>query len=286
MGLGVGRHLGRSVSALVDGQLDAGRAEAAHAHLVGCEQCRDLLKAERLARGAVQAVPVVHADASLADRLATIPELPADTAAPRRHPVRSVVVVGALASMSVFALSLFVLGGQYRPGQAPSDILATGAPLQWSAPIAPAQSVNVHHSAALLQWTRAGGWITPESLPTGMVASSAHLQTESGHRTLHLELEYRGQTITILEQRGELDPVALSTLEPIQIGPHLAYRVNGHWWVLQCDEVVIAVSAGDDHAPAHAVIASLPAGAEEALEAQTGVVERMVRGWNVLFESG
>lgn len=43
---GVGGHLGSTVSALVDGQLDATTSERAWAHVLGCAECRRLVERE------------------------------------------------------------------------------------------------------------------------------------------------------------------------------------------------------------------------------------------------
>lgn len=49
-------HLGERVTALVDGQLPAEAAERAYAHLACCRACRDLVEAERLAKGRLAAL--------------------------------------------------------------------------------------------------------------------------------------------------------------------------------------------------------------------------------------
>lgn len=282
------RHLRRDVSALVDGQLEPARAEVAHEHLLGCGQCQSLVAAERRARLAMRGWQPGGADLSLTRRLATIPELPAGQQPVSRSPGRAVVVAGALASLSVFAFALFVLGGQHRPGHEPGDVLATTGPLQLSAPVAPSQIGDQHHSAAVLQWASASGWVSPETLPPQMLASSAMLYTgdDDTGAIMRLDLEHSGQRITVLEQRGELDPVVLSALEPQTVGDHQVYRVNGDWWVLQCDDMVVAVTSGPDSVGAHAVIAALPPSSREPASTESTVTERMMRGWRVLTDAG
>ncbi len=291
------RHLGRNVSAFVDGQLDLGRTETANAHLISCADCRDLVDAERSARRAIGGLGSHGHGEGLAQRLVTIPQMAemaqmeqaSESTTSSRRGVRSLVVAGVVASLGAFAISLFVLGGQYRPGYAPGDILASNTSLQLSAPIAPfdaTPSVDDEVSSALIGWVRAGDWIGPDDLPPRMVAASAHLLTvsESGERILQLELVRGNNRITMLEQRAQLDPHALAALEPETIQDYEVYRINGHWLIMQCDDWVIAVSSGIDDSDARAVIGSLPPCSSVIQLESPGITDRFMRGWQALTE--
>jgi anti-sigma factor RsiW len=60
-----GGHLGDLLSALVDGELPAGDASAARAHLGGCPACRTELAATERARALVRGLPLVDPVAPL-----------------------------------------------------------------------------------------------------------------------------------------------------------------------------------------------------------------------------
>lgn len=285
------RHLGTLVTPLVDGQLSAGRAEVAHEHLINCISCQQAVAAERAARAMARTAGISPASADLEHRLIALqdPNHPALIDQPESmrtstHPIRHRIVIGAVASLGLFALSLFLVGGQHRAGQEPAEILATGAPVQASAPMAPASDRTDAESHHLLQWMAAGGWISPDELPGTMVAHGAHVlaDTDSGSRTLRVDLDHDGESVTVLEQRGHLDPSKLAALSPVQVGAHQAYLIQGNWWVLQCGDWVVAVSSGQDPGDAHELIRSLPATESGVPEPPSGAWQRIIAGWQTL----
>lgn len=290
------RHLGSLVTPLVDGQLPPARAESANEHLITCPSCQQAVAAERAARAMARSASVSPASADLERRLMALqdPNHPAlnDRTEPMRtspHPVRNRIVIGAVASLSLFALSLFLVGGQHRAGQEPSEILATDAtdvtvPVQASAPVAPAVDRSDAESRYLLEWMAAAGWISPDELPGAMVAHGAHVlaDTESGTQILRIDLDHDGDSVTVLEQRGQLDPSKLAALTPVQVGAHQAYLVQGHWWVLQCGDWVIAVTSGEDADDAHELIRALPETESQALQPPSSVWQRIVTGWHII----
>ncbi len=71
-------HLGERVSDLVDGRLEPQAAELAHAHMVACESCRQLVEAERLTKSRLTALPAPQPGPPLLARLLEVPRLAAD----------------------------------------------------------------------------------------------------------------------------------------------------------------------------------------------------------------
>src|SRR5699024_9156369 len=135
-------HLGPLVSSLVDGHLPPARAERAQAHLVHCAGCRAQVQAERALReAAARSAGQVRASDDLTQRLLALnlpgqssgplstgylPEPEGGPGRPSPRSTRIRVLSGAVASMGVFAVALFVLGGQQREVDDLTPLVALG----------------------------------------------------------------------------------------------------------------------------------------------------------------
>jgi Putative zinc-finger len=69
-------HLGRRLSALVDGELGDAERDQAHAHLVSCEDCRAEAAALRALKRRVRGLGEAPADSTLTRRLIELEDLP------------------------------------------------------------------------------------------------------------------------------------------------------------------------------------------------------------------
>lgn len=280
-------HLGSLVTPLVDGQLSPARAETAHAHLINCSACQQAVNAERRARAAAAAVPSASASPELSARLLAISEQD-HTAAEHppqvRHPIRTGVLAATFVSLALVVLSLYVVGGQRPDVQEPSDILATAHPVADTASLDSRSGAADMDSQQLLDWMAAGGWVGPQEFPGAMVANTAQVLTgaDQGARILRVDLDHDGEQVTVLEQQAHLDMSKVAALEPVRIGHHEAYLIEEHWWVLQCGELVVAVSSGPDPADAHELIAALPDRGSHGPPEPDGVLEQIGVGWRVL----
>jgi anti-sigma factor RsiW len=82
-------HLGRRLSALIDGELSDAERDQVHAHLVGCEECRAEAAALRTLKRRVRGLGETPADGELTSRLIALaalgepPPRPRFLAAPR-----------------------------------------------------------------------------------------------------------------------------------------------------------------------------------------------------------
>jgi anti-sigma factor RsiW len=93
-------HLGRRLSALVDGELGDDERDQAYSHLVSCEDCRAEVAALRTLKQRMRGLGEATADGSLTRRLMALEELPDDAAGPGRGHTRY-VVAGAVAALAV-----------------------------------------------------------------------------------------------------------------------------------------------------------------------------------------
>jgi anti-sigma factor RsiW len=80
-------HLGRRLSALIDGELGDSEREQAHAHLVGCDACRAEAASLRMLKRRIGGLGETRADSELTRRLIALgglpdPATPATPAAP------------------------------------------------------------------------------------------------------------------------------------------------------------------------------------------------------------
>jgi anti-sigma factor RsiW len=78
-------HLGRRLSALIDGELGDTERDQVHAHLVSCDECRAEAAALRALKRRIRALGETQADATLTHRLIALGGL-AEPAPPRARP--------------------------------------------------------------------------------------------------------------------------------------------------------------------------------------------------------
>lgn len=104
-------HLGRRLSALVDGELGDDERDQAYAHLVGCEICRAEVAALRTLKQRMRGLGEATADGALTRRLMALEKLSDDAARPGRGHTRY-VVAGAVAALAVgLGAASFAAGG-------------------------------------------------------------------------------------------------------------------------------------------------------------------------------
>jgi hypothetical protein len=171
----LGRHLGSSVSALVDGQLDEESAERAWQHVVGCAPCRRLVEhegwvkrqlaqiagaprpevpSERFLGSLLDLDPSAFDDAETADAWATTGRLE-DRGRSRRRVGIALVGAGSV-SAAVFGLSTLTATPMGVGGGTPSPVTSLGGGATSSVPtpafVAPAATVH----GRLRGWTLGG----------------------------------------------------------------------------------------------------------------------------------
>ncbi|SED69671.1 anti-sigma factor family protein [Ruania alba] len=292
-------HLGPLVSPFVDGQLSAARVAKAEQHLAQCQACRAQVEAERSCRDAARAARAVPVNPDLTEKLLalSIPDaspgrLNTGTGEVERavRGTRVRVISGALASAGVFAVALFVLGGQQRQvddltAMVPTikdPVGLTAMPGLANAPSTASTASDGSGdeiSGTVLDWMSTSGWSTPSDLPAGMRVENVSVaeSADAGGQVLQLDLVSGQAVVHVMEQRGVLDTSMIAALEPVQVGEHEAYLVAEDWWILQCGGSVVAVSSGPDPTAAHEVIVRM------AENDDPGVVDRMANGLHVLL---
>jgi anti-sigma factor RsiW len=77
-------HLGGRLSALIDGELSDTERDQVHAHLVGCDACREEAAALRTLKRRVRGLAETPADGELTRRLIALGGLPSPAGPPRR----------------------------------------------------------------------------------------------------------------------------------------------------------------------------------------------------------
>src|SRR5437764_1052164 len=77
-------HLGGRLSALIDGELSDTERDQVHAHLVGCDACREEAAALRTLKRRVRGLAETPADGELTRRLIALGGLPSPAVPPRR----------------------------------------------------------------------------------------------------------------------------------------------------------------------------------------------------------
>lgn len=126
-------HLGRRLSALVDGELSDDERDQAYSHLVSCATCRDEVAALRTLKRRMRGLGEATADGALTRRLIALEELSDDAASPGRGHTRY-VVAGAVAALAVgLGAASFAAGG---PGHTPGPTVTPRV-----------DSYNVQHAA-------------------------------------------------------------------------------------------------------------------------------------------
>ncbi|TDE97520.1 hypothetical protein EXU48_04885 [Occultella glacieicola] len=294
-------HLGPLISPLIDGQLPPAKAERAMSHVASCAQCRAEVAEERAWRSAARSAGDARPSEDLTARLLALqipgqrpgpvgPRIdPAALGAPARrpvtasHPLRTRVLTGAVASLGVFALTLFVLGEQPRRVDDLTPLMDAGGAQAGSTSTTPgtgAAPADTADDRSRTEWIIESGWAAPDELPAGMVIADVGLlppAPETGE-ILQVTLSTPGsdREVMVLEQHGVLDPAMLAPLEPTRIGDHTVYLVSGEWWVVQCDDSVVAVSSGTDGSAAHDFIEGLPAGGGSVLDRLTTTLSGLI----------
>src|SRR5437763_10688878 len=81
-------HLGGRLSALIDGELSDTERDQVHAHLVGCDECRQEAAALRTIKRRVRGLAETPADGDLTRRLIALGGLPSPGAPPPSRPRR------------------------------------------------------------------------------------------------------------------------------------------------------------------------------------------------------
>jgi anti-sigma factor RsiW len=113
-------HLGRRLSALVDGELGDAERDQAHAHLVSCEACRAEAAALRALKRRVRGLGEAPADSTLTRRLIELEGRPVGSLAVSRNRIHPrYLVAGAVAALAVgLGAASFAAGGtqQHMPG--------------------------------------------------------------------------------------------------------------------------------------------------------------------------
>jgi anti-sigma factor RsiW len=107
-------HLGRRLTALVDGELSAAERDRAHAHLVRCAACRAEANELRALKKRMRGLQDLAADTDLTQRLIAIPR-PGGSPAPLRdraprHRGRY-VALGVSCVVAGLGVTAFTLGG-------------------------------------------------------------------------------------------------------------------------------------------------------------------------------
>ncbi|WP_168217770.1 anti-sigma factor family protein [Occultella kanbiaonis] len=291
-------HLGPLISPLIDGQLPAAKAERAMAHVAACAQCRAEVAEERAWRSAARSAGDARPSEDLTARLLALqipgqspgpvgPSLdtPSLAASARRptgtaHPLRTRVLTGAVASLGVFALALFVLGEQPRRVDDLAPLMDAGGALSGATngPAPPGAQASDDRSRT--DWIIESGWAAPDELPAGMVIQAVGLLPPAPETGEILQVTIgtpgSGQQVMVLEQHGMLDPAMLAPLEPTRVGEHTVYLVSGEWWVVQCEDSVVVVSSGSDPDAAHEFIEHLPAGGGTVVDRLTTTLSDLI----------
>jgi hypothetical protein len=149
-------HLGASVSALVDDQLDPAHAARAWSHVEGCPGCRAAVDQELWVKQRLAAAGPVVPQPVLTGSLCTLPDAaprgwPFGEPPPRRHGVRraglAALGVGTV-SAALVGLGSLVVSGEPPAGRTPSATVEGGSPS--GAPTAGFRSVPPGGAAARL----------------------------------------------------------------------------------------------------------------------------------------
>jgi predicted anti-sigma-YlaC factor YlaD len=112
-------HLGRRLSALIDGELSHAQRERVLGHLARCEPCRREAAALRALKQRMHALGEATANTALTDRLVALgARYPRQAGlSRRRRPVRSIAVAAlAVAGLGLPAAAFLAGGGQEAPG--------------------------------------------------------------------------------------------------------------------------------------------------------------------------
>lgn len=155
-------HLGRALSAYVDGELDATRREEVAVHLAHCPQCREEATALRLVKGVLQRETPLSCPDDLAARVLAATTMRSQPAfVPRSSPPRRVPVPdhGAFRRTAVGA-------GAVALGVGAALALAGPPPQAPAAPVDPTSSgLVIDHVTTANEVPFAGPGVVPVSAP-------------------------------------------------------------------------------------------------------------------------
>lgn len=208
------RHPTRHLRAFVDDELPDGRRLAVLRHLEHCPSCRSEVAEERRLRSRLRALKVPSPAAGLAEGI----PLPPPGAAPRQAPASA---RGALAVAAGLGLAgAAVVGGAYLVGNNAGEV-AEGQRAGLTAGWAQA-STQEELGPDGLQALRSSGWTCPELDGLGLELVSAKAVEVAGQPAVELELEGRGERITVYEQRpgarGAGDEAAVNAVTGRAVG--------------------------------------------------------------------
>ncbi len=322
-------HLGSWVSALADGQLGPAATERALAHVAGCPSCAAELAAARLARQALAGARDVEPAPDLTARLLALagpapsgdespdPErrrrvVPLGMSAyatparalsgelnPRQRPGLR-LAAGSLAGLGVFAMVLFVLGGEpsvvptLHPAQALSMLgHARGPGGTASGTLAPELAAQISNAAsssgtsqgnggvteaAVLRWMSGTDWTCPAGLPTGYEVTAARLVGDAGS-VLEVDLAGPDGNMVLTEQRGRLDGAALTGVRRHAVGDRMVYVLTSQPWhgVWQSGDTIVSVVSEAATPSVTALVGGFPADGYD-----DGPVARLARGWDLV----
>lgn len=257
-----GSHPAEALSALADGELAADERAAVSAHVEGCPECAEELRAVRGVRDALRALPPVEPPPGLVDRL--VADL-ARPGAPRRRPalIGTAVTVAAAALLVVLVPSVAGLH-RYRPQveqallrhvASVSALAAVGSttadggpsPLMLPEPVTPSTAPPREPGDL------PAPYLAPPELAGGyrLVEAFAH---PDGVQVVYERGRYG---LSVFESPGELDPEGLEGARPVP-GDNATWRwqaegVAGRVVVLQRGGVVVT-AVGDE--PGDAVLSA------------------------------
>ena len=163
-------HLGRALSAYVDGELDAARREEVQVHLAHCPQCRDEAAALRLLKGVLRRDTPLSCPDDLAARVLAATTMRSQPAlVPRPHPPRRPFLSDHRTFNGAFHGTLrrtAVGAGAFAAGMGAALALAGPPPQAPVAPVDPASTgLVISHVSTANEVPFAGPGVVPASAP-------------------------------------------------------------------------------------------------------------------------
>lgn len=292
-------HFGAWISAYVDGQLPAAKAERLESHLAVCAQCSREVGDERRARSMLLAARDVAPGPDLAARIlagACPPPAAPPVARRESHPDLRPDTEGrafpaltgdlrrrrrawrwAAVSVAVVALGVVGLSELGRPPLVSPDtqrVTALGTLALAPVPGVVGVSATTGSATVLADLAR-DGWVVPARLPDGV--SLASHRVEGG--VLELDLDTPAGPVVVVERRGTL-AAELAEHTVVSLAGRTVYVLTSEPWhvAAQVGDVVVEVYAPDDDGPALDVLTSL----ED--DDRSTLVARLARGWSVLTQ--
>ncbi|MBW3548355.1 MAG: zf-HC2 domain-containing protein [Actinobacteria bacterium] len=256
-----GSHPAEALSALADGELAGGERATVAAHVQGCPECTEELRAVRAVRDALRALPPVEPPAGLLDRL--VADL-AGRGGPRRRPALIGTAMAAAAALVVVLVPSVAGFDRYRPQveqamvrhvASVSALAAVGAttadggpnPLVLPEPVTPSTAPPREPGDL------PAPYLAPPELAGGyrLVDAFAH---PDGVQVVYERGRYG---LSVFESPGELDPEGLEGGQPVRDDDPTwrwhAEGVAGRVVVLERGGVVVT-AVGDE--PGDAVLSA------------------------------